>query len=62
MKNTRRIKNAPKIYLFIFEDTRSRDEPYYIMKVVVTGGSGFIGSNLAVELVKCHKATVIDDL
>jgi UDP-glucose 4-epimerase len=32
------------------------------MKVVVTGGSGFIGSNLAGELVKSHKVTVIDDL
>lgn len=32
------------------------------MKVVVTGGSGFIGSNLAGELVKNHDVTVIDNL
>jgi len=32
------------------------------MKVVVTGGSGFIGSNLAGELVKSHDVTVIDNL
>jgi len=32
------------------------------MKVVVTGGSGFIGSNLAGELVKKHDVTVIDNL
>ena len=32
------------------------------MKVVVTGGSGFIGSNLAEELLKKHEVTVIDNL
>ncbi len=32
------------------------------MKVVVTGGSGFIGSNLAGELVRDHEVTVIDNL
>jgi len=32
------------------------------MKVVVTGGSGFIGSNLAEELLKRHEVTVIDNL
>ena len=32
------------------------------MKVVVTGGSGFIGSNLAGELAKSHDVTVIDNL
>ena len=32
------------------------------MKVVVTGGAGFIGSNLAEELIKKHEVTVIDNL
>jgi len=32
------------------------------MKVVVTGGSGFIGSSLAGELAKSHDVTVIDNL
>ena len=32
------------------------------MKVVVTGGAGFIGSNLAEELLKKHELTVIDNL
>jgi UDP-glucose 4-epimerase len=32
------------------------------MKVVVTGGAGFIGSNLAEELSKKHQVVVLDDL
>ena len=32
------------------------------MKVVVTGGAGFIGSNLAEELLKKHEVTAIDNL
>lgn len=32
------------------------------MNVVVTGGAGFIGSNLAEELIKKHEVTVIDNL
>jgi UDP-glucose 4-epimerase len=32
------------------------------MKVVVTGGAGFIGSNLAGELLKKHDVTVVDNL
>jgi UDP-glucose 4-epimerase len=32
------------------------------MKAVITGGAGFIGSNLAGELVGKHDVTVIDDL
>ena len=32
------------------------------MKVVVTGGAGFIGSNLAEELIKKHEVTIIDNL
>jgi len=31
-------------------------------KVVVTGGAGFIGSNLAMELSKRYRVTVIDNL
>jgi UDP-glucose 4-epimerase len=32
------------------------------MKIVVTGGAGFIGSNLAEELLKKHEVIVIDNL
>lgn len=32
------------------------------MRLIVTGGSGFIGSNLAGELLKKHDVTVIDNL
>ncbi len=32
------------------------------MKVIVTGGAGFIGSNLAEELARKHEVTVIDNL
>ena len=32
------------------------------MNVVITGGCGFIGSNLAHELVEVDEVTVIDDL
>jgi len=32
------------------------------MKVIVTGGSGFIGSNLIEELLRNHEVTAIDDL
>ena len=33
------------------------------MKAVVTGGAGFIGSNLAIELISLgHEVTVVDDL
>lgn len=31
-------------------------------KVIITGGAGFIGSNLAEELSKGHEVIVIDDL
>ncbi len=31
------------------------------MKVIVAGGAGFIGSNLAEELLKKHEVTVIDN-
>jgi UDP-glucose 4-epimerase len=32
------------------------------MKIVITGGAGFIGSNLAEELAKNHEVVIIDDL
>ncbi|PXF61451.1 MAG: GDP-mannose 4,6-dehydratase [Candidatus Methanogaster sp.] len=32
------------------------------MKIVITGGAGFIGSNLAEELTKKHEVVIIDDL
>jgi len=32
------------------------------MKIVITGGAGFIGSNLAEELAKKHEVVIIDDL
>ena len=32
------------------------------MKVLITGGAGFIGSNLAEELAKKHEVVIIDDL
>jgi UDP-glucose 4-epimerase len=31
------------------------------MKIVITGGAGFIGSNLAEELAKKHELVVVDD-
>ena len=31
------------------------------MKVLVTGGAGFIGSNIAMELDKEHEVTVLDN-
>ena len=33
-----------------------------MMKIVITGGAGFIGSNLAEELTKKHEVVIIDDL
>ena len=33
-----------------------------MMKIVITGGAGFIGSNLAEELAKKHEVVIIDDL
>lgn len=33
-----------------------------MMKIVITGGSGFISSNLAEELAKKHEVVLIDDL
>ena len=33
-----------------------------MMKIVITGGAGFIGSNLAEELAKKHEVVVVDDL
>ena len=33
-----------------------------MMKIVITGGAGFIGSNLAEELSKKHEVVIIDDL
>ncbi|MEA1864986.1 MAG: NAD-dependent epimerase/dehydratase family protein [Euryarchaeota archaeon] len=32
-----------------------------MMKIVITGGSGFIGSNLEEELAKKHEVVTIDD-
>jgi len=32
------------------------------MNILITGGAGFIGSNLAEELVKKHEVAIIDDL
>ncbi len=32
------------------------------MNILITGGAGFIGSNLAEELLKKHKVVIIDDL
>ena len=31
------------------------------MKILITGGAGFIGSNLAEEIIKKHKVVVIDN-
>ena len=33
-----------------------------MMKIVITGGAGFIGSNLAEELTKKHEVVIIDDM
>ena len=33
-----------------------------MMKIVIAGGAGFIGSNLAEELSKKHEVVIIDDL
>ena len=33
-----------------------------MMKIVITGGAGFIGSNLAEELAKKHEVVIIDDM
>jgi len=33
-----------------------------MMKIIITGGAGFIGSNLAEELTKKHEVVIIDDL
>jgi len=32
------------------------------MKIIITGGAGFIGSNLAEELAKKHEVVIIDDM
>ena len=32
------------------------------MKILVTGGAGFIGSHLAEELLNTHEVCVLDDL
>ncbi|MEA1907795.1 MAG: NAD-dependent epimerase/dehydratase family protein, partial [Euryarchaeota archaeon] len=32
------------------------------MNILITGGAGFIGSNLAEELAKSHEVAIIDDL
>ncbi len=32
------------------------------MKILITGGAGFIGSNLAEELAKKREVVIIDDL
>ena len=32
------------------------------MKYLITGGAGFIGSNLAIKLSKNNKVTIVDNL
>ncbi|MCK4811383.1 MAG: NAD-dependent epimerase/dehydratase family protein, partial [Methanosarcinales archaeon] len=32
------------------------------MNILITGGAGFIGSNLAEELLEKHEVVIIDDL